>query len=224
MLMDDAVDNLVYSKRLRKPKGEITLFRDSVKFIRVPTPPPNGSLDAAKDILLVQGATYLRGEGMVKSIRKHDKDPAFAIKLYLNLFGLKFDQQYIDKLLQESSIIIKELKNSFNRPRPAQLAPYYAIKLDVISSRTNRSPSYPGGHSTQSRLIAEVYAEKYPEHRKNLIKAAEESGGGRVMAGYHYPSDHQAGIYLAKRLFKMLKSKKKIQYTQSIDLTIKKRK
>lgn len=218
-LMEQPVDDLVYSKRLRKPKGEITLFREDSKFIQLPDPPPNSSLESAKELLTIQGATYLRGEGMIKSIRKHDKDAAFAVKMYMSIFGLSFDQKYIDMIMAESAIIIKGLKNKFNRPRPEQLAPYFGMEFDVLSSRTNRSPSYPSGHSTQARLIAEIYGEKYPEHRSNLLKASEECGGGRVMAGFHYPGDHKAGIYLAKRLFKSLKSAKKTKYDQHIDLT-----
>jgi hypothetical protein len=215
----DPVDDLVYSKRLRKPSGEITLFKEDVKFIRLPQPHPNSSLETGKDLLTVQGATYLRGMGMEKSVKKHDRDPAFAVKMYMDLFGLAYDQQYIDKLLTESSIVIKTIKNSFNRPRPSQLAPYFGIELDILKSRSNKSPSYPSGHSTQSRLIAEVYGEKYPEHHKNLVKASEECGGGRIMAGFHFPTDHKAGIYLAKRLFGLLKTKQSITYDRKIDLT-----
>lgn len=217
--MDEPVDSLVYSKRLRKPKGEITLFNESAKFIKIGAPPINSSFSTAKDLLTVQGATYLCVDSMKRSVRKHDKDPAFAIKTYLTLFGIAYDQQFIDKVLEESAFIIRTLKNSYNRPRPVQLAPYYGIDLTILGSRTAKSPSYPSGHSTQSRLIAEIYAEKYPEHRTNLIKAAEECGGGRVMAGFHYPTDHKAGVYLAKRLFKSLKEKKVITYDLSIDLT-----
>lgn len=217
----DPVDDLVYSKRLRKPKGELTLFKDSAKFIRLPAPPLNSSLDTAKDILTVQGATFLCGEGMKKSVRKHDNDPAFAVKTYLTLFGISYDQEFIDKVIEESSFIIRTLKNSFNRPRPKQLAPYFGVDFKVLSSRSNKTPSYPSGHSTQARLIAEIYADKHPEHRLNLIKAAEECGGGRVMAGFHYPTDHKAGVYLAKRLFKSLKVKNAITYDLKIDLTTK---
>jgi membrane-associated phospholipid phosphatase len=221
--MEDPVDDLVYSKRLRTPKGELTLFKEGAKFIRLPAPPPNSSLSTAKDLLTVQGATYLCGPGMKKSIRKHDKDPAFAIKTYLSVFGLRFDEKYIQQLLTESAIIIRTLKNEHNRPRPFQLAPYYGMDFEVLWSRTNKSPSYPSGHSAQARLIAEIYADKYPEHRINLIKAAEECGGGRVMAGFHYPTDHKAGVYLAKRLFKSLKGRKAPKYDLSIDLTTKQR-
>ena len=220
--MEQPVDDLVYSKRLRKPKGDITLFREEAKFIRIPEPPANSSMEAAKELLTVQGATYLRGEGMTKSIKKHDKDPAFAVKTYLSLFGLEFDEDYITKVIKESTILIKYLKNKFNRPRPFQLAPYFGIDLEILDSKSNKTPSYPSGHSTQARLVAEIYGEKYPDHRSNLIKAAEECGGGRVMAGFHYPSDHKAGIYLAKRLFKMLKKTSQIKYDQTIDLTTQK--
>jgi len=215
----EPVDDVVYSKRLRKPKGEITLFKDTAHFIRLPPPPPNSSFETGKDLLTTQGATYLRQAGMIKSIRKHDRDPAFAIKLYMSLFGLDFDATYIDKLLHESAILIREHKNRYNRPRPIQLAPYFGLEFDVLSSRSAKSPSYPSGHTTQARLIAEIYGEKYPEHRANFIKAAEECGGGRVMAGFHYPLDHKAGLYLAKRLFNSLKDRQKVEYNQRIDLT-----
>ena len=218
----DPVDDLVYSKRLRKPKGELTLFEKSVNFIRLPNPPQNSSLEAGKELLVIQGATYLRGEGMVKGIKKHDKDPAFAIKLYLSIFGLPFEQEEIDKLISESAIVIRSLKNRFNRPRPTQLAPYFGIQFEPLKSTTAKSPSYPSGHSAQARLLAEFYGSRYPEHLGNLIKASEECGEGRVMAGLHFPSDHKAGVYLAKRLFKLLKTTKKIKYNQRFDFTTKK--
>jgi hypothetical protein len=220
--MDEPVDDLVFSKRLRKPKGDITLFRDDAKFIRLPEPPPNSSADTARDLLAVQGASYIRKEAMEKSVKKHDKDPSFAVRLYMDIFGLKYDQEYINKVLAESAIIIKEIKNKFNRPRPEQLAPYFGVDVNLLKSKTAKTPSYPSGHSTQSKLIAEIYGAQYPQHRQNLLKAAEECGVGRIMAGLHYPQDHSAGKYLAKRLFKALKGPEPISYDQSFDLTTKK--
>jgi acid phosphatase (class A) len=221
--MDEPVDDLVFSKRLRKPKGDITLFRQEAKFILLPDPPSNSSLDTARDLLAVQGATYIRKDAMEKSIKKHDRDPAFSVKTYMDIFGLQYDQQEINKVLEESAVIIKGLKNKYNRPRPEQLAPYFGVNLEMVKSRTAKTPSYPSGHSTQSRLIAEIYGAKYPEHRNNLLKASEECGGGRIMAGLHYPQDHHAGVYLAKRLFRALKATKKVEYDQHFDLTTKHR-
>tara|TARA_R110000824_G_scaffold387005_4_gene582137 strand:- start:2500 stop:3177 length:678 start_codon:yes stop_codon:yes gene_type:complete len=207
--MDDPIDDLTFSKRLRKPKGDITLFDKTAQFIVIPPPPPNSSLTTGKEMLTVQGATYLSTDAIQRSIKKHDKDPTHSIKIYMDLFGLKYDQQYISKLTDEAAIIIREQKNKFNRPRPYQLAPYFGVELTVLNSRTNKTPSYPSGHATQARLVAEVYAEKYPHHRENLIRAAEECGFGRVIAGFHFPSDHTTGIKLAKRLFRRLKGNKR---------------
>ena len=46
-----------------------------------------------------------------------------------------------------------------------------------LKSDSMKTPAYPSGHSLQSRLIAEYYAEKYPEH-KELIDRVDECGMG----------------------------------------------
>jgi len=224
--MDDPIDDLTFSKKLRKPKGDITLFDKTSQFIVLSPPPTNSSLETGKEMLQVQGSTFLVTEAITKSIKKHDKDPAYSIKMYMNLFGLEYDQEYITKLIEESTIIIREQKNKFNRPRPYQLAPYFGVDLDVLNSKTNKTPSYPSGHSAQARLVAEVYAEKYPSHRKNILRASEECGFGRVIAGFHFPKDHSTGVTLGKRLFNRLKNKKQnapFKYYKIFDLKQKNR-
>ena len=214
----EPIDDLVFKKTLKKAEGETDLFNEAAKHIVLPSPVPNSSLEMGKDLLVVQGATYLRNKNLDKSIRKHDKDPAYAIKAYLNLFGLEHDDSFIEKVLEQSSILALMQKNKYNKPRPTQLAPYFGIKFTVLGSKTNKTPSYPSGHSTQARLIAEIFSEKYPDHRTNLLKAAEECGMGRVSAGFHTPADHKAGVLLAKRLFKAMKGKKdQINYDKVIN-------
>tara|TARA_R110000824_G_scaffold136818_1_gene300621 strand:+ start:690 stop:1361 length:672 start_codon:yes stop_codon:yes gene_type:complete len=222
--MDEPVDDLQFSKRPRTLKGSTSLFREEANFIQLPPPPANSSLDTAKELLAVQGASYIRKGAIEKSIKKHDKDPAFSVKLYMSIFGLKYDQKYIDRVLRESSVIISGLKNKFNRPRPKQLCPYFGMDVDVLKSASAKTPSYPSGHTTQARLIAEIYSAKYPEHRSNLVQAAEECGQGRIMAGLHFPKDHVVGRYLAKRLFKALNPSTAIEYDQSYEVALKKRK
>lgn len=204
----EPINDLVFKKTLQKVEGETDLFNEAAKHIVLPSPAPNDSLEMGKDLMVIQGATYLRNKNLEKSIRKHDKDPAYAIKAYLTLFGLEYDEKFIEKVLKQSSVLALGQKNKYNKPRPKQLAPYFGIKFSVLGSKTNKTPSYPSGHSTQSHLVAEIYSEKYPEHRTNLLKASEECGMGRVSAGFHTPADHKAGVLLAKRLFKSLKGKK----------------
>ena len=101
------------------------------------------------------------------------------------------------------------------------MAAYFGIDLHTLGSKTNKTPSYPAGHAAQARLIAEIYGEIHPYHKENLLRAAEESGFGRVIAGFHYPSDHKRGVNLGKRLFKALKKKRKkkiISYNKVFDL------
>ena len=71
--------------------------------------------------------------------------------------------------------------------------------MDLISN-SMKTPAYPSGHSLQSRLIAEYYGKKYPEHKKELIDRADECGKQRIYAGWHYPSDHTESVKIAKRL------------------------
>jgi len=222
--MDEPIDDLLFSKKPRTLKGSTSLFREEANFIQLPPPPANSSLDTAKELLSVQGASYIREGAIEKSIKKHDKDPAFSVKMYMSIFGLEYDQKYINRVLDESSVIISGLKNKFNRPRPQQLCSYFGMEVDVFKSATAKTPSYPSGHTTQARLIAEIYSAKYPEHRSNLVKAAEECGQGRIMAGLHFPKDHVVGRYLAKRLFKALKPSTNIKYDQSYEVSLKKKK
>ena len=69
-----------------------------------------------------------------------------------------------------------------------------------MDSTTNKTASYPSGHATQGMLVALYAAQKYPQHRDNLIKAGKESGLGRIKAGFHYIPDYIVGNLLAEKL------------------------
>ena len=90
----------------------------------------------------------------------------------------------------------------FQRPRPYHLADNMKMEFDFmpLHSDSMKSPAYPSGHSLQSRLLANHFSKKYPNHKEGLIKAAEECGMGRVYSGWHYPSDHDASVKLANEV------------------------
>ena len=78
------------------------------------------------------------------------------------------------------------------------------MELNKFETDTSKTPSYPSGHSAQSRLIARYVAGKFPEHEEELIKKGNECGYGRVQAGFHYPSDNQIGNLLGEKLYFMM--------------------
>jgi hypothetical protein len=220
----DPTDDIKWTKR-PAPKIEYTkeIFSEGAKHIILRPFPLNSSYETAKEMLIVQAAVGRMDEYMKNSLEKHDNDPSYAVKVYMDVFGLDYDEEYIEKVQLESSEYILQQKYAFNRPRPRQLSDVFKIKFDVFGSKTAKTPAYPSGHSTQSRLIAEIYAEKYPQHRTNLLLAADECGFGRVMGGLHYPSDHRAGVMLAKRLFSIMKGRNEVDLTtfnKNIDFTL----
>ena len=73
-----------------------------------------------------------------------------------------------------------------------------------MSSTTNKTRAYPSGHATQSMLVGLYVADKFPEHREGVIRAAKECGLGRVKAGFHYLADYVAGNLLAEKMFTVM--------------------
>ena len=147
-----------------------------------------------------------RTKEVEESVKKHDGDPSYAMKEYMDSKNLKYSQEEIDKINVAGSTISRHYKNLHQRARPWQMSKEMNMDINVMRrpSDSMNTPAYPSGHSLQSRLVAEYYAEKYPDHKEELIKAADECGVGRVMAGWHYPSDHKHGVKLAKEALPIL--------------------
>ena len=147
-----------------------------------------------------------RTKEVEESVKKHDADPSYAMKEYMDSKNLKYSQKEIDKINVAGSTISRHYKNLHQRARPWQMSKEMNMDINVMRrpSDSMNTPAYPSGHSLQSRLVAEYYAEKYPDHKEELIKAADECGVGRVMAGWHYPSDHKHGVKLAKEALPIL--------------------
>jgi len=121
---------------------------------------------------------------------------------------LEFDNDTIEYIEDQCSPVIKHYKNFFNRPRPYQLAEALKMEFKPYVTPTAYSPAYPSGHAVQSRVVANYYASKYPDHREGLFKGAYICGWGRVEAGLHYPSDYSAGIQLADDLMGYMREDK----------------
>ena len=164
--------------------------------ITLPKPP----LRDEDEISRIKDITQNRTAEDVQSIRDHDEVPFYALKRYCKDNGMLFHENEFEDLVEQSTPIILHFKNMFNRKRPSEIDP----SINTLPSKTNKTRSYPSGHSTQARLVARYVAGKFPEHEIELLKKGDECGVGRVKAGFHYPSDNEAGILLGEKLYVFL--------------------
>ena len=169
-------------------------FRDKIEDSITLPPPPISDEDEVQEVKVIVAN---RTAENVESIKNHDQEPFYAIRKVCEKQGLIFHPNEFDQIIDESVSIIKHFKDHFNRKRPIEVDK----TLNTLPSKTNKTPSYPSGHAVQSRLVARYVAGKFPEHEAELIKAGNECGYGRVLAGFHYPSDYDAGNLLGEKMY-----------------------
>ena len=172
-------------------------FRDKLyEDITIPAPPKDDIVEAAEVKKLIANRTAEQD----KSIADHDEVPFYAIKKYCDDNKMMFHKDEFKDIIYGATDTINYFKDKFDRKRPIEVDK----TLDTSPSKTNKTPSYPSGHAAQSRIVARYVAGKFPEHEANLIEAGNECGYGRVLAGFHYPSDYEAGNLLGEKMYKLM--------------------
>ena len=122
--------------------------------------------------------------------------------------GVNFPKNEINRLQNDSSKVIKDLKNYFNRPRPKELANTLGVSMENVNLKSMKTPSYPSGHSAQSKLIARVLGDKYPQLKQEYNKEAENISNSRNVGRAHYKSDSKFGQEVGERMYEYLKNNK----------------
>ena len=172
-------------------------FRQKLHEVITLPPPPK---DDMAEALEVQNIVNVRTPIQVKSVMDHDQDPYFAIKKVIKKYKLEFHPNELEQIFKESVPIITHFKDFYNRKRPHVVLP----KIQTLPSKTNKTPAYPSGHACQSVIIARYVAGKEPKAERELMKAAYECGYGRVIAGFHYPSDFTTGNLLGEKMYVLM--------------------
>jgi len=67
-----------------------------------------------------------------------------------------------------------------------------------------QTPAFPSGHSAQSKLIALVLSDMYPEMKKEFTDVAAHVSNSRIVARVHYKSDKEIGERLGQDLYNHL--------------------
>ena len=179
-------------------KEEFKFYPDDLhEYIKIPDFPRD---DMQREMGIVRKAISTRTEQDVESVANNDEDSFYSIKEYLKKMRVSFHEGELRDIVQQAVPTIRHFKNKFNRKRPFEIDG----NLDVLGSKTNKTRSYPSGHSTQAMIIALYVAQKFPKHRDGLMEAAKEVGMGRVKAGFHFLSDHVAGQMLGTKMFEQM--------------------
>jgi hypothetical protein len=112
-------------------------------------------------------------------------------------------QEVIDTIKQihdDVVPLILKLKYHYQRVRPYQLSHILSMRLYPFESeaQTTNTPSYPSGHSIQSKLYADVLGNKFPKYYKQLQALAADISESRLAMGVHYPSDILFSEYVSE--------------------------
>lgn len=105
--------------------------------------------------------------------------------------------EYLAKISQEFGALIIQLKNTFQRARPYQIAYYSNLPLHPFETYSGNTPSYPSGHAGQGFFLCSIIAHHYPEKAKELRSLAMKIADSRVIMGIHFPSDNAFGKQIA---------------------------
>lgn len=174
---------------------DISIFKNS-------KPPSNKSLKTLKEI---QELTKIKSDP--DFVKKCDDQHKCFVELGFSK-GINIDQEELNELIGQSADIVMKLKKHFNRPRPKVLAKEYGIPLVTIELKTMKTPSYPSGHSSQSRMLGRLYADRYKDN--DFIKLANDISFSRNVAKCHYASDSKAGERLGDSMYKFIKNYGKV--------------
>ncbi len=95
-------------------------------------------------------------------------------------------------VLQGLSPAIGAAKNANSRPRPLIGDPS-VLRCDPLDPAIAAQSSYPSGHGAGGWAWALVLAELVPSRADAILQRGRDFGDSRVICGYHYPSDIEAG-------------------------------
>ncbi len=127
-----------------------------------------------------------------------DKKPYDILKDYCQKNNLDLDFDKLYDLNDELSSLILTLKFKYNRPRPKKFMQQMNDSFPHERITSNKSPSYPSGHTAHAFFNCVIIAAMHPEHEMRLRSLAEQIGQSRIDLGKHYPSDVSYGRFIGE--------------------------
>lgn len=169
-------------------------------YLLLPGPPDGGSIAFLND-----QARYNWGKTMRNTPRGDvassdaNVDGNGVPEAFSEAFGVEIDEETPEILklvigMREDAgdLGTREAKNYYNRQRP-----FSFYEENTCNPRQQEelstNGSYPSGHTSIGWATALVLAEINPERQNEILKRGYEMGESRVICGYHFQSDVDAG-------------------------------
>lgn len=160
--------------------------------------PATDSVRAAADRLSMRG--QVSAERLARANADNPWTPWVAMQ---PVFGDSFTEQRLPRTARVFTDVLRGLspaigaaKNANNRPRPLITDPS-VLRCDALDPAVARQSSYPSGHGAGGWAWALVLAELVPSRADAILQRGRDFGDSRVICGYHYPSDIEAGRTIA---------------------------
>jgi acid phosphatase (class A) len=169
-------------------------------------PPSDGSPEQSADTERVLKEQSLRTSQQAKEA---EADAERTLRRFLNgtldarVAEIPSVRKVIADGMEEIRSVIDDVKDRWPRKRPFQASG------DVKPCEANRpkSNSYPSGHAALGSFLGRVLTEIAPAQHEVLEKRGLAYGWSRVVCGFHYPTDVEAGRRIGTIVAETLLSK-----------------
>ncbi|MGH6894010.1 MAG: acid phosphatase [Dongiaceae bacterium] len=188
--------------------GEVSgyLADDAPDFVALVPPPP--MLGSARDQAELQIVIETAAGASRERWRTAVADDASLYDRIEGAFGRRLDRKVVpklrpllDRVREDMAGAIAAAKKRFARPRPFQRHQFARACGEATPRTPEINPttgsSYPSSHAAQAWAAALILVAVAPERRDAVFARAIEYGESRIVCGYHFPSDLEAGRLLA---------------------------
>ena len=160
-------------------------------------PPSEGSLDWQKQISSVVGSQQQLPHYDLVAMGQEQN---FTYTMMTQFLGADFTPENLPKtfaLIQhvfaDSALVIDKAKLFWHTRRPYLASKQVKLMINPVGNADHPNFSYPSGHTSVMRVLAEVIGLLLPDQRAMLRAKAEAIAWHRVKAGVHYPIDLEGG-------------------------------
>ena len=179
--------------------------------VYLPAPPDTVSAFAATDLnKFIEGKSIRpTDEGQI-AINDVNNDQDYLLQIFSSAFGKTLSATTTPELykLFEGMYSLgdgatRSCKNYYKRPRPYKQL-NEATAYPPAENIEKNIGAYPSAHASTGWLYALVLAELNPDAEEDLLARAYQYGQGRVITGYHWQSDVEAGRLVGSAVYARL--------------------